>query len=161
MGAIKSFSGIHYAWIDNFILALISSVFSFCLEMLIVVAHEKVCFWKILLIVLIFQQHQKLLVLQEWWRTAHLWVPKHQRKGFDSLVILVVWCIWKHRNACVFEGLPEILFCSCGHMWVLSSCFFHCVPIFISFLLMTIGFCQYMKFSNSWDLEICNGQSLI
>jgi hypothetical protein len=22
----------------------------------------------------------------------------------DSLVMLVSWCLWKHRNACVFEG---------------------------------------------------------
>ncbi|WVZ76816.1 hypothetical protein U9M48_024747 [Paspalum notatum var. saurae] len=32
-------------------------------------------------------------------------VPKEKRKGFNSLVILVAWTIWKHRNACVFEGL--------------------------------------------------------
>jgi hypothetical protein len=27
------------------------------------------------------------------------------RKGFNTLVILVAWCIWKHRNACVFYGV--------------------------------------------------------
>jgi hypothetical protein len=25
------------------------------------------------------------------------------RKGFNSLVILGVWTIWKHRNRCVFD----------------------------------------------------------
>jgi hypothetical protein len=27
------------------------------------------------------------------------------RKGLNSLIILVAWEIWKHRNACVFEGV--------------------------------------------------------
>ena len=26
------------------------------------------------------------------------------RKGLNSLIILVAWEIWKHRNVCVFEG---------------------------------------------------------
>jgi hypothetical protein len=26
------------------------------------------------------------------------------RKGLNYLIILVAWEIWKHRNACVFEG---------------------------------------------------------
>ncbi|TVU43670.1 hypothetical protein EJB05_10156 [Eragrostis curvula] len=41
VGAMKSFSGLRCAWINNFILALASSVFSFCFEMLIIVEHEK------------------------------------------------------------------------------------------------------------------------
>ena len=32
-------------------------------------------------------------------------VPKDLRKGLKSLIILVAWEIWKHRNACVFEKL--------------------------------------------------------
>jgi hypothetical protein len=43
IGAMKSFGGLRCAWINNFILALASSVFSFCFETLIVVEHEKVC----------------------------------------------------------------------------------------------------------------------
>ena len=31
-------------------------------------------------------------------------VPKDRRRGLNSLIILVTWEIWKHRNACVFEG---------------------------------------------------------
>ena len=31
------------------------------------------------------------------------------RKGLNYLIILVAWEIWKHRNACVFEGvLPNV-----------------------------------------------------
>jgi hypothetical protein len=27
------------------------------------------------------------------------------KKGFNSLVILGAWSIWKHRKRCVFDGL--------------------------------------------------------
>jgi hypothetical protein len=40
-----------------------------------------------------------------WWCWAASSLPKEKRKGFNSLVILVAWTLWKHRNACVFEGL--------------------------------------------------------
>jgi hypothetical protein len=46
------------------------------------------------------------VVLQDWWRKAEQKVPNSQRKGFNSLVILVTWLLWKHRNACVFDGVP-------------------------------------------------------
>ncbi|RCV44321.1 hypothetical protein SETIT_9G363800v2 [Setaria italica] len=36
------------------------------------------------------------------WRTF-LAVQKEMRKGLDSLIILVTWEIWKHKNDCVFE----------------------------------------------------------
>ena len=39
-----------------------------------------------------------------WWCTATKAVPKEMRKGLNCLIILVAWEIWKHRNACVFEG---------------------------------------------------------
>jgi hypothetical protein len=42
--------------------------------------------------------------LQDWWRVVENRVPKQQRKGFNSLVLLVAWWIWKHRNACIFQG---------------------------------------------------------
>jgi len=39
-----------------------------------------------------------------WWSTTIKHVPKDHRKGLNSLIILVTWEIWKHRNACVFQG---------------------------------------------------------
>jgi hypothetical protein len=46
---------------------------------------------------------------QEWWRTAELKVPKQVRAGFNSLVALILWSLWKHRNACVFDSLsPKV-----------------------------------------------------
>jgi hypothetical protein len=39
-----------------------------------------------------------------WWSRAVRRVPKEKRKGINSLTILVVWSLWKHRNACVFDG---------------------------------------------------------
>ncbi|CAO2210341.1 unnamed protein product [Urochloa humidicola] len=41
VGALKSFRALRCAWINNFILALASSVFSFCFETWLVVEHEK------------------------------------------------------------------------------------------------------------------------
>ena len=40
-----------------------------------------------------------------WWRRVIRIAPKELRKGLNSLIILVVWEIWKHRNACVFEDV--------------------------------------------------------
>ena len=39
-----------------------------------------------------------------WWSLTIKSVPKDRRRGLNSLIILVTWEIWKHRNACVFEG---------------------------------------------------------
>jgi hypothetical protein len=50
---------------------------------------------------------------QEWWRAAELRVPKQVRAGFSSLVTLIMWCLWKHHNACVFDrispAVPRII----------------------------------------------------
>ena len=46
------------------------------------------------------------IVFQDWWREAVLRVPKERRGGFNSLVALVAWSLWKHRNACVFDNVP-------------------------------------------------------
>lgn len=49
------------------------------------------------------------MVFQEWWGEAEISVPKSKKKGFNSIVSLVDWQIWKHRNACVFdEAYPNI-----------------------------------------------------
>jgi hypothetical protein len=40
-----------------------------------------------------------------WWCRAFAAFPKEERKGFNSLVVLVAWePLEKHRNACVFQG---------------------------------------------------------
>jgi hypothetical protein len=40
-----------------------------------------------------------------WWCQSIKKVEKSLRKGLNSLIILVTWEIWKHLNACVFEGV--------------------------------------------------------
>ncbi|WVZ76691.1 hypothetical protein U9M48_024644, partial [Paspalum notatum var. saurae] len=38
------------------------------------------------------------------WIEATRSIPKQLQNGFNSLVFLVSWELWKHRNACIFEG---------------------------------------------------------
>jgi hypothetical protein len=41
-----------------------------------------------------------------WWSVSSMRVQEeHLRKGFNSMVVLGAWIIWKHRNRCVFDGL--------------------------------------------------------
>jgi hypothetical protein len=42
--------------------------------------------------------------LSAWWCSTIKSAPRECRKGLNTLIILVTWEIWKHRNACVFEG---------------------------------------------------------
>ncbi|WVZ53086.1 hypothetical protein U9M48_004072 [Paspalum notatum var. saurae] len=39
-----------------------------------------------------------------WWSRAAATLDNNLKKGFNSLVILVAWMLWRHRNACVFDG---------------------------------------------------------
>jgi hypothetical protein len=41
--------------------------------------------------------------LQEWWRVAELRVSKQVWPGYNSLVVIILWCLWKQCNACVFD----------------------------------------------------------
>jgi hypothetical protein len=51
----------------------------------------------------------KQAVQRYWWRIVSLRVPAQLKKGFDSLVVLGAWVIWKHRNSCVFNGVAPIV----------------------------------------------------
>jgi hypothetical protein len=45
---------------------------------------------------------------QDWWHRSETTVQKAE-KGLNCAVILVAWWLWKHRNACVFDGAtPDI-----------------------------------------------------
>ncbi|WVZ83296.1 hypothetical protein U9M48_030458 [Paspalum notatum var. saurae] len=65
--------------------------------------------------------------LNSWWCRAANALPKEGRKGFNSLVILVYWELWKHRNACMFEKIrpdAQIVFqlvVAKGHLWCLAG----------------------------------------
>jgi len=50
----------------------------------------------------------------DWWSWARKQVPGVDRKVFDSLVILVIWLLWKERNDCVFQrsNLPPAILVS-------------------------------------------------
>jgi hypothetical protein len=39
-----------------------------------------------------------------WWKRSTVAIPKEAHKGLNSLIILVAWEIWKHRNTCVFDN---------------------------------------------------------
>ena len=39
-----------------------------------------------------------------WWCKSINGLPKDPKKGLNSLIIMVAWELWKHRNFCVFEG---------------------------------------------------------
>ena len=42
--------------------------------------------------------------LVDWWQQAWVEVPESFRRGFDSLVLLVSWEVWKERNRRTFDG---------------------------------------------------------
>ncbi|KQJ84655.1 hypothetical protein BRADI_5g22083v3, partial [Brachypodium distachyon] len=41
-----------------------------------------------------------------WWLEAIQSSPSSARKGTTSLVMLIAWSIWKHRNTAVFDNSP-------------------------------------------------------
>ncbi|KAL6626269.1 hypothetical protein ACP70R_029995 [Stipagrostis hirtigluma subsp. patula] len=45
----------------------------------------------------------------EWWRRSRKRIPKDKRKGFNTLIVMGAWLLWKHRNACVFDGARPCL----------------------------------------------------
>jgi hypothetical protein len=45
--------------------------------------------------------------MQTWWLQARECFSSKDRKGFDTLVILISWRLWKQRNARVFQNLNK------------------------------------------------------
>ena len=43
-------------------------------------------------------------VLLDWWQQERMRVPESFRRGFDSLVLLVSWEVWKERNRRTFDS---------------------------------------------------------
>ena len=43
-----------------------------------------------------------------WWMETRKRMPKENRKGFDSLIMIVCWHLWKHRNGMVFGPRREV-----------------------------------------------------
>ena len=41
----------------------------------------------------------------DWWLLYRVQLETAKRKGFDSLIILGAWCLWKERNQRVSMGL--------------------------------------------------------
>jgi hypothetical protein len=41
----------------------------------------------------------------DWWIQNRMLLPSVLRQGFDALVILVAWCLWKETNRRVFHGV--------------------------------------------------------
>ena len=50
----------------------------------------------------VLQQVQSDLFL-DWWSRARRLIPKSGRRGFDSLVVLISWLLWKERNDRTFH----------------------------------------------------------
>jgi len=44
------------------------------------------------------------LIFVDWWEGACSRLSGQVKKGFNSIIILGAWLIWKHRNHCVFDG---------------------------------------------------------
>jgi len=58
-----------------------------------------------------FLLHDLVVVQQEdimwWWTTSRKRLPKELRRGFDSLLLLVGWLMWKERNARTFNRVAS------------------------------------------------------
>lgn len=65
--------------------------------------------------------------LADWWLSARAELPADLRKGFDSLVLLVTWFIWKERNKRIFDAaarLPHMLLAAIaeeGNSWIAAG----------------------------------------
>jgi hypothetical protein len=44
---------------------------------------------------------------EDWWVQVQKRVPKHVRRDFDTVVILVNWKLWKERNSRIFDNVQH------------------------------------------------------
>jgi len=55
---------------------------------------------------------RRSISLADWWKKSWRKIPKQHKKGFNSLITLGAWILWKHRNTCVFwwvcSGAPNL-----------------------------------------------------
>jgi nuclear pore complex protein Nup210 len=42
--------------------------------------------------------------LEDWWSAARELVATKDRRGFDTLVLLIAWFLWKQKNARAFNN---------------------------------------------------------
>ncbi|KAG2648901.1 hypothetical protein PVAP13_1NG072050 [Panicum virgatum] len=45
--------------------------------------------------------------LHQWWKHIRQMQVKERRRGLDTLVMLILWCLWKERNARLFDNLSS------------------------------------------------------
>jgi hypothetical protein len=75
--------------------------------------------------------------LPDWWCDSRKRVPKAQRKGFDSMVVLACWGLWKERNRRVFNNaMAQAAQLSSwimeeGRWWAVAS--YRCVSQFLRY----------------------------
>jgi hypothetical protein len=67
------------------------------------------------------------LSFDDWWDQSSKRVEGQVRQGLNSIIVLVAWSLWNHRNCCVFDGQqPNLIgFLSSVkeecHMWELAG----------------------------------------
>jgi hypothetical protein len=44
---------------------------------------------------------------QDWWLRVRAVIRTRERRGFDALVILVSWILWRQRNARCFQNVNK------------------------------------------------------